>query len=189
MTGRDSSVNVKLTLICAFQIFTSFANLESKYLNLNARVCVDLLTRCLDSSCGRSHKVQLAAKTSSVHNLRTFVRNTNEQNTNQVQVVPVLQFLCDKFQDGLETQQLFLVEYCLEALLAILSELTDRVALSTRYCSFVWRTLCPVLLEFVGVPKSNRSSIDCREQRISEIRCVSRLHDHLIIYLSHQPPH
>ena len=50
--------------LCWTQIWTSLACLDAKYLNLNARVEVDLLTHCLDMGAAaaavRSRKLQSA---------------------------------------------------------------------------------------------------------------------------------
>lgn len=162
------------------QIFISFACLDHKYLNLNAHVVVDLLTRFLDmgqSGGIRSRKHQVSLQTASVQNLQTFAKfiATNDSHNPSVcdvnQAIPIIQFLCDKLEDGLATSQPFPIEFSLESIQALLSNLPDEVVLNSRSHSFVWRTLCPTLLKLVGVPCPNTPVTDCR---ISELRCVAR---------------
>jgi len=105
-----------------------------------------------------------------VQNLKTFGRYAADQTRQAHQAVPVLQFLCDKLGEGLATRHPFAVQFCLESLLALLSHLPDQVALSSRYRSSVWRTLCPTLLEFVGLPGPDSTCAD----RLPEFRCVAR---------------
>ena len=158
----------------------NFACLELKYLNLNTHVIVDFLTRCLDmgqnSSGVRTHKLHLAIQTCAVQNLKTFsIYAANKetaapQNCDVNQIVPIMQFLCDKLEDGLSTSQPFPVELSLESILALLANLPDGINLNSKSQSFVWRTLCPTLLKLIGVPVHN-SHID---YNISELRCVAR---------------
>lgn len=169
------------------KIYINFACLEPKYLNLNAHVTVDLLTRLLDMGQNggiRSRKHQLALQTASVQNLQTFAKNIatsvtlNPQNVvpgdcDVNQIIPIIQFLCDKLEDGLVTSQLFPIEFSLESIQALLSNLPDGVVLSSRSHSFVWRTLCPTLLKLVGVPCPNApATTDCR---ISDLRSVASI--------------
>ena len=161
-------------MFSSFQIFTNFACLETRYLNLNAHVMVDLLTRCLDMSASgsKSRKLQLALQTSAVQNLKTFAKYCETSTTCDAnQAVPVLQFLCDKLQDGLVTSQNFATEFSLECILALLSNLPDCVAPSSRYHSFVWRTLCPTLLDFIAVPTPNANQLD---HKSTEFRAITR---------------
>ncbi|XP_046456568.1 brefeldin A-inhibited guanine nucleotide-exchange protein 3-like isoform X3 [Daphnia pulex] len=169
------------------KIYISFACLESKFLNLNAHVIVDLLTRLLDmgqSGGIRSRKHQVALQTASVQNLQTFGKNIaisvtlNPQNLvpgdcDVNQVIPIIQFLCDKLEDGLVTAQVFPVEFSLESIQALLSNLPDGVVLNSRSHSFVWRTLCPTLLKLVGVPCPNAPATT--DSKISELRCVASI--------------
>lgn len=68
--------------------------------------------------------------------------------------------------------QLF-IEFSLESIQALLSNLPDGVVLSSRSHSFVWRTLCPTLLKLVGVPCPNApATTDCR---ISDLRSVASI--------------
>lgn len=170
-------------MLFVLQIFISFACLEPKYLNLNAHVMVDLLTRFLDmgqSGGVRSRKHQVALQTASIQNLQTFAKYVanNETRSSQNpcecdvnQAIPIIQFLCDKLEDGLATSQAFPIEFSLESIQALLSNLPDEVVLNSRSHSFVWRTLCPTLLKHVGVPCPNSPVTDCR---ISELKCVAR---------------
>ena len=158
----------------------SFACLELRYLNLNTHVMVDFLTRCLDMGLNsggvKSHKLHLAIQTCVVQNLKTFsiYAASNEKRSSQScdvnQIIPIIQFLCDKLEDGLATSQTFPVEFSLESILALLSNLPDGVDLNCKSQSFVWRMLCPTLLKLIGVPILN-----CQvDYRISELRCVAR---------------
>ena len=127
-------------------------------MNLNAHVVTDFLTRCLDMGLAggnKTRKLHLAIQTSSVQVLKAFASYISLDHCHINQAVPVLQFLCDKLQDGLITHQPFPVEFCLESILSLLANLPDQVSRSSRYRSFVWRTLCPTLLEFIGVPVPN----------------------------------
>ena len=155
------------------QVFINFACLDVKYLNLNAHVVTDFLTRCLDMGLAggnKTRKLHLAIQTSSVQVLKAFASYISLDHCHINQAVPVLQFLCDKLQDGLITHQPFPVEFCLESILSLLANLPDQVSRSSRYRSFVWRTLCPTLLEFIGVPVPN-----CPElHKIAEFRCVAK---------------
>lgn len=126
----------------------------------------------------RSRKHQTALQTSAVQNLAAFARLA--ANGHQLpqgggcdvnQIVPVVQFLCDKLEDGLATGNSFPVEFALESVLALLSNLPDKVELNSRSHCFVWRTLCPVLLKLVGLPIPGGQAID---HRTSELRCVAR---------------
>ena len=161
------------------QIFISFACLESKYLNLNAHIMVDLLTRLLDmgqSGGIRSRKHQVALQTAAVQNMQTFAKHITINPQHPVdcdvnQAIPIIQFLCDKLEDGLTTAQAFPIEFSLETIQALLSNLPDGVVLNSRSHSFVWRTLCPTLLKLVGIPCPNAQVTD---GRISELRCVAR---------------
>ena len=132
----------------------------------------------------KSRKHQVALQTASVQNLQTFAKNISVSVTlnpeNLVpgdcdvnQVIPIIQFLCDKLEDGLVTAQVFPVEFSLESIQALLSNLPDDVVLNSRSHSFVWRTLCPTLLKLVGVPCPNApATTDCK---ISELRCVASI--------------
>jgi len=156
---------------------------------------VDFLTRCLDmgfnSSEIRTHKLHLAIQTCAIQNLKTFSnyaatkRTGSPQNCDINQIIPIMQFLCDKLEDGLSTSQSFPVEFSLESILALLSNLPDGVDLNSKSQSFVWRTLCPTLLKLIGVPVQN-SQID---YNISELRCVARYVIVLLqplVHISHQ---
>lgn len=157
----------------------NFACLEFKYLNLNTHVMVDFLTRCLDMGLDsggiRTHKLHLAIQTCAVQNLKTFsIYATTKgmgspQNCDVNQIIPIMQFLCDKLEDGLSTSQSFPVQFSLESILALLSNLPDGIELNSKSQSFVWRTLCPTLLKLIGVPHLN-GQID---YNISELRCVA----------------
>lgn len=144
---------------------------------------MDLLTRCLDMGLSggvRSRKHHVALQTASVQNLQAFAKYlthnsiTNKELPNSFdlnQAIPIIQFLSDKLEDGLVTSQSFCVEFCLESIHALLSNLPDETTLNSRSHSFVWRTLCPTLLKLVGVPLPN---VPITEHRISELRCVAR---------------
>lgn len=131
----------------------------------------------------RSRKHQVALQTASVQNLQTFAKYIASSTSNASQqqselgdcgvnqVVPIVQFLSDKLEDGLATSQDFYVEFALESILALLSGLPDDVALSSRSHNFVWRTLCPTLLKLVGVPIPNSQTTD---HRMAELRCVAK---------------
>jgi hypothetical protein len=132
----------------------------------------------------RSRKHQVALQTASVQNLQTFGKNIassvtlNPQNLvpgecDVNQVIPIIQFLCDKLEDGLVTAQVFPVEFSLESIQALLSNLPDGVVLNSRSHSFVWRTLCPTLLKLVGVPCPNAPATT--DSKISELRCVASI--------------
>lgn len=136
------------------------------------------------SGCIRSRKHQVALQTASVQNLQTFSKNIaisvtlNPQNLvpgdcDVNQVIPIIQFLCDKLEDGLVTAQVFPVEFSLESIQALLSNLPDGVVLNSRSHSFVWRTLCPTLLKLVGVPCPNAPATT--DGKISELRCVASI--------------
>ncbi len=132
----------------------------------------------------RSRKHQAALQTSAVQNLAAFARYAGSRynygderkelsDTCDVnQVVPIIQYLCDKLEDGLATGQPFLVEFGLEAILALLANLPDGLLLNSRSHCFVWRTLCPTLLKLVGLPvMPGGQAVD---HRISELRNVAR---------------
>lgn len=133
----------------------------------------------------RSRKHQVALQTSAVQNLAAFARHAagspsarhaEEVGCDVNQVVPIVQFLCDKLEDGLATGHPFPVELCLEAVLALLSNLPDGLELNARSHCFVWRALCPTLLKLVGLPVVSDSvgAGQAADQRISELRCVAR---------------
>ena len=152
----------------------SFACLELKYLNLNAHVMVDFLTRCLDMGGGgfKSRKLHVAIQTSAVQNLKTFATYATNNycgNCDVNQIIPIIQFLCDKLEDGLETSQPLSVEFSLESILALLSNLPDEVILNSKSHSFVWRMLCPTLMKLIGIPVQNGQN----EYSVSELRCVA----------------
>ena len=127
----------------------------------------------------RSRKHQTALQTCAVQNLAAFARHAaTGQQLDQApaccdvnQIVPVVQYLCDKLEDGMATGNSFPVEFCLESVLALLSNLPDKVELNSRSHCFVWRTLCPALLKLVGLPLPGGHAVD---HRTSELRCVAR---------------
>lgn len=129
----------------------------------------------------RSRKHQVALQTAAVQNLQTFAKYASESSLTHSaqhpgecvanQAIPIIQFLSDKLEDGLATSEVFPVEFSLESIQALLSNLSDDVVLNSRSHSFVWRTLCPTLLKLVGVPNPNAPTSD---SKISELKCVAR---------------
>ena len=110
-----------------------------------------------------------------VQNLTTFSKYASNAATEVCdvnQVIPIIQFLCDKLDDGLATSQPFPIEFALEAIHALLSNLPNQVVLNSRSHNFVWRTLCPTLLKLIGVPNVTGPPNVQLENKLAELRCV-----------------
>jgi hypothetical protein len=145
-----------------------------KYLNLNAHLMVNLLNRCSDMAITgglRSRKHAISITQAAVQNLETFSKysaSSISEGCDVNQTIPIIQFLCDKLDDGLATLEPFLVEFALEDINALLSNLPDQVVFNSRSHNFVWRTLSPALLKLIGLPGPNVQL----ENKLIELRCV-----------------
>ena len=156
-------------------MYIVFSALDMKYLNLNAHLMVNLLNRVSDMAIMgglRSRKHATSITQAAVQNLETFSKYSVAAVSDSCdvnQAIPIIQFLCDKLDDGLATEP-FLVELALEAINALLSNLPDQVVFNSRSHNFVWRTLCPALLKLIGLPGPNVQL----ENKLTELRCVTK---------------